>query len=69
MKNLAKKADSFATRIAEGNRRPLTWDGLRDLIDLWTGSVLDYKPLDILTDMTAQRVVAAGVIVDGERSE
>jgi hypothetical protein len=59
--NLSEVADRLAAEY-RGNpfdpKDPIAWDYFRDWVDLRTGSSLDYQPLNILTDMAAQRIAA-----------
>jgi hypothetical protein len=56
---MQRQADEFTARIISGNGASFTEEELRDKIDMWTGSQLDYEPLNILTDMVSQRLKAA----------
>ena len=61
---MQKVADEIATRINTGNGRDFTEEELRDYIDVWTGSRLDYEPLNILTDMVAARMSKELLVVE-----
>jgi hypothetical protein len=52
--SLGLLADRFAKAWAGENVK--NWDRLRDRLDMATGSDLDCQPLDILTDMVADRL-------------
>jgi hypothetical protein len=47
---------SEADRIASHVRQPMSWERLRDYVDLQTGGELGCIELDILTDMVEARV-------------
>ena len=55
-KTLAPLADLIARDIADCTSQSVDWETLREECDRATDGELDCWPLDILTDMVAQRL-------------
>lgn len=52
--NLIDKAEELAGRFYRN--RFVSWDRLRDYVDIETCGQLDAQPLDVLTDMVERRI-------------
>ena len=59
MKNASKLAHRLTRRAIDDGLADATWEELRDHVDIYTGSELDYVGLDICTDMVFSLVAKA----------